>query len=94
MIKGTTTDGEVYLQTIQSLKEALKLKRASSWRQKNLLLHDHKACNVQAVPDPRMWISELRHPPYSPDLASCDFFFVQKSLKKILRAENLPPIMS
>jgi hypothetical protein len=56
MIKGTTTDGEVYLQTIQSLKEALKLKRPSSCRQKNLLLHDHKARNVQAVPDPRMWI--------------------------------------
>jgi hypothetical protein len=53
MVKGTTINGEVYLNSIQILKEALKLKRPLSWRQKNLLLSDnckvHKACNIQAV---------------------------------------------
>jgi histone-lysine N-methyltransferase SETMAR len=87
MVKGTTINGEVYLKSIQSLKEALKLKRPSSWRQKNLLLPDnnckvHKACNIQAVIR-ECGFTELRHPPYGLDLAPCEFFLFKKLLKKL-----------
>jgi hypothetical protein len=37
MVKGATINGEVYLKTIQGLKEPLKSKRPSLRRQKNLL---------------------------------------------------------
>jgi hypothetical protein len=74
MVKGTTINGEVYLKTILRLKEALKLKRPSSWRQKNLLLSEnckvHKACNIQAVIQ-ECGLTELRH-----------LLFVQKTKKK------------
>jgi hypothetical protein len=78
VVKGTTINGKVYLKTIQSFKEALILKLSLSWRQKDLLLHDNckvrKARNVHAV-IPKCGFTELRHPPYSPDLAPCDFFW-------------------
>jgi histone-lysine N-methyltransferase SETMAR len=82
MVKGTTINGKVYLK----LKEALKLKRPSSWRQKNLLLPDnnckvHKACNIQAVIR-ECGFTELRHPSYGLDLAPCEFFLFKKLLKK------------
>jgi hypothetical protein len=72
---------------IQSLKEPLKLKGPSAWRQKNLLPPDnrkaHKACNVQAGIQERGF-TELRHPPYNPD---CDFFLFKK-VKKQFRGRN------
>jgi predicted CoA-binding protein len=73
------------------LKEALKLKRPSSWRQKNLLLSEnckvHKACNIQAVIQ-ECRLTELRHS----SIVQPRLLFVQKTKKKKLGAQNLPPI--
>jgi hypothetical protein len=63
------------------LKEALKLKRPSSWRQKNLRLSEnckvHKACNIQAVIQ-ECSLTELRHS----SIVQPRLLFVQKTKKK------------
>jgi hypothetical protein len=49
MVKDTIINGEVYLKTIWRLKGALKLKRPSSWRQKNLLLSGTSMSIVRVI---------------------------------------------
>ena len=90
MPRGSTINGEAYGNTIKNLKTALEEKRPHSYPQKNLLLHDncrvHKANKVQQIINDCGFI-ELRHPPYSPDLAPSDFFLF-KNLKKHLRGKR------
>jgi histone-lysine N-methyltransferase SETMAR len=69
------------------LSESIRHKRPELWRRKNwLLLHDnapaHRSILVQEELA-RQQITVLPHPPYSPDLASCDFFLFHHLKAKI-----------
>lgn len=90
MPKGTTITGNVYKDTIKNLKAAIHEKRPHNYAQKTLLLHDncrvHKARIVQEVIN-ECGFKELQHPPYSPDLAPCDYYLFSK-LKKHLRGRR------
>jgi histone-lysine N-methyltransferase SETMAR len=72
---------------LRCLRENVGRKRPKIWRNHNwLLLHDnapaHKsATTTEFVTDSNMII--VRHPPYSPDLASCDFALFPKLKMKL-----------
>ena len=50
----------------------------------------HRASTTQETID-RLSIEVLGHPPYSPDLAACDFFLFS-TLKKILRGRQFDDV--
>lgn len=75
--KGKTITGEYYAALLDRLNGEIKIKRPHLAKKKVLFHHDnapsHTSLTVQAK------LHELRfevlpHPPYSPDLAPCDFF--------------------
>jgi histone-lysine N-methyltransferase SETMAR len=86
----TTITGSYYVEVLRRLHQAIKNKRRGKLSHKVLLLHDNapahsakiaqaaiKECNFQ----------QLRHPPYSPDLAPSDFYLF-RLLKKNLRGRR------
>ncbi len=79
---GETIRAEDYCQTLGRLREQIRRKRPHLWRMENgwrhYLLHHDNATPHTANPTLAA-IGEtntelLAHPPYSPDLAPCDFF--------------------
>ena len=81
---GTTINAERYISTLKSLKARLRRVRGN----KKITLHHDNArphtarATVQAIDD--LGFCLLPHPPYSPDLAPCDFHLFPK-LKEQLR---------
>ncbi len=73
---------ERYCETLTKLKESLRRKRPNLWRGRNFLLHHDNASPHTAfdtVKKLKQWkIRTLEHPPYSPDLAPCDFALFPK----------------
>ncbi|GBO12353.1 hypothetical protein AVEN_3495-1 [Araneus ventricosus] len=74
--KGTTINAESYCDTLRGLRKALKNKRCGELNIGIVLLHDnarhHKARTTKGLL--RSFGSEFwQHPPYSPDMAPCDF---------------------
>jgi transposase len=64
------------------LREDIQRKRPEMWRAVNWLLHDDNAPSHRALVRREFLahnsIITLPHPPYSPDLAPCDFFLFPK----------------
>ncbi|KAJ4450961.1 hypothetical protein ANN_02396 [Periplaneta americana] len=76
--QGATVDKILYKEILGRLRNSISRKRPELWHRKNwLLLHDnapaHRSILVQEEL-PRQQVAVLPHPPYSPDLAPCDFF--------------------
>ena len=84
---GSSINGAYYAQLLMKLKEAIKQKRRGKLTSGVLLLHDnapvHKAKVAQDAIQ-QCGFEELRHPPYSPDLAPSDYYLF-RHLKKHLR---------
>ncbi|KAI6657783.1 Transposase [Oopsacas minuta] len=85
--KGQTVTGSFYTSNCLGAVEESLLKRRKRTGAKGLrLLHDnarpHKTKQVKEK-ILRMGMIELEHPPYSPDLAPCDFYLFPK-LKEYL----------
>ncbi|UYV72043.1 hypothetical protein LAZ67_9001628 [Cordylochernes scorpioides] len=90
--QGRTVNKEYYLQVMSNLREAIRQKRPDLWKNKNWLLHHDNAPahtsllvrdflaknNTQMMPQP----------PYSPDLAPCDFFLFPK-LKRPMKGRRV-----
>lgn len=85
--KGSTINGQYYAQLLTRLRDSIQEKRRGKLRAGVLLLDDnapvHKAGVVLDHLRAMRW-TRLNHPPYSPDLASCDFR-VFPDLKKTLK---------
>jgi histone-lysine N-methyltransferase SETMAR len=81
----TTMNGNYYAEVLGKLEKAIKEKRKEKFKNGILLLHDnapvHKAGVVQDALK-KLKFQELNHPPYSPDLAPCDYFLFRKLKKK------------
>lgn len=76
--QGATVDKILYKEILGRLSNSIRRKRPELWHRKNwLLLHDnapaHRSILVQEELA-RQQVAVLPHPPYSPDLAPCDFF--------------------
>lgn len=96
MAQGATIRWEDYCETLSRMKEAIRKKRPHLWIRNNegnrlFLLHqDNAPCHVTVPTLAKFgeWgIDLLAHPPYSPDLAPCDFALFPK-LKQDLRGRR------
>ena len=80
--EGQTVNKTYYLEVLTTLRERVRRKRPELWKEKSWILHQDNAPahNALAVKSflAKHGIPVLEHPPYSPDLAPCDFFLFPK----------------
>lgn len=80
--EGQTVNQHYYIEVLTRLRERVRKKRPDLWKSNTWMLHQdnapaHTALSVKKfLADKR--IPVLEHPPYSPDLAPCDFFLFPK----------------
>jgi len=83
---GQTVNKEFYKTVLQCLRDAVRRDCPEKWRSGNWILHHDNAPAHRAVTTNEFLakhnIPSLPQPPYSPDLAPCDFLFTQ--LKKTM----------
>jgi transposase len=95
---GQTINKTYYVDVLKRFRNAMRRKRPALWRSGNWLLHQdnapaHTSQLVQCFLA-KHGIAQVPQPPYSPDLAPCDFFlFPQlKVALKGKRFEDVPAI--
>lgn len=84
--KGRTITGQYYANLLQEFDTILKKKRPHLNKKKVLFHHDNAPAHSSRIADSKLkqlHYELLPHPPYSPDLAPCDFFLFP-NLKKWL----------
>lgn len=88
--KKTTMNADYYANLLCQLRDAIKEKRRGKLNRGVLILHDnapvHTARTTQLAMA-RNGFDAIDHPPYSPDLAPCDYFLF-RLLKKDLRGRR------
>jgi histone-lysine N-methyltransferase SETMAR len=82
-----TENQHYYFGVLKLLREQARRKRPERWRNQNwLLYHDsapaHTALSVQRIFAAKN-MAVVPHPPYSPDLAPCDFFLFPRMKSKL-----------
>ncbi len=89
--KGEKVTSARYCRTLANLKESIRKKRPLLWPDRSFLLHHDNASPHTALPTVQKmdkWgLKTLPHPPYSPDLAPCDFSIFPK-FKEHLRGRT------
>jgi histone-lysine N-methyltransferase SETMAR len=74
--QGRTVNQHCYFEILARLREALRQRRPELWPGAWILYHDsslaHDALTVRELLAKKS-VMKLYHPPYSPDLAPCDF---------------------
>ncbi|UYV62125.1 hypothetical protein LAZ67_1007912 [Cordylochernes scorpioides] len=89
--QGRTVNKEYYLQVMRNLREAILQKRPDLWKNKNWLLHhDNAPAHTSLLV--RDFLAKnntlmMPQPPYSPELAPCDFFLFPK-LKRPMKGRR------
>jgi len=79
---GMTVSADFYCDVLRRLRENVRRKRPQKWQNQNLIIHHdnapaHRSFKVsQFLAKNNMTM--VPHPPYSPDLAPCDFFLFPK----------------
>ena len=72
-----TVNGKFYCEVLKRLREDIRRKRPDKWKNNWFLHHDnapaHKSLVVRLFLTSKN-ITVISHPPYSPDLAPCNFF--------------------
>ena len=92
---GMTVNADFYCDVLRRLRENVRRKRPQKWKNQNLIIHHdnvpaHRSFKVsQFLAKNNMTV--ILHPPYSPDLALCDFFLFLK-LKLRIRVEDSTPL--
>ena len=89
--QGQTVNQHVYKEILWRLFRSVREKRRELWQDNAWLLHQD---NVPAHNAIHQFLAErnvtmLDHPPYSPDLAPCDFFLFPK-LKEVIKGVRFP----
>lgn len=84
-----------YLEVLRRLREDVRRKRPELWQSGDWFLHHnnapaHTALRVIHYLASRGW-PVVPHPPYSPDLAPCDFFIFPR-MKKNLKGKRLDDV--
>lgn len=93
--QGQGITGQVYLQILQGLRDAVRRRRSQVWRARRWgLLHDgapaHRSLPVQTwLNNAPVNLPQVPQPPYSPDLNPPDFWLFAK-LKKLVRGQLFP----
>jgi len=92
---GQTVNQEFYLEVLKRMKENVQRKCPELWRSGEWFLHHdnapaHTALSVTQYLASLGW-TIAPHPPYSPDLALCDFFLFP-TMKKILKGKRFATV--
>jgi len=78
---GQMVNQQYYNEVLTKLRECVRRKRPELWRNRWILHQDnnpaHNALSVKQFLANKN-ITVLEHPPYSPDLAPCDFYLIPK----------------
>lgn len=88
--KGKTITGQYYCDLLDRFDADLRAKRPRLQRKKVLFHHDNApahSCHLTAAKLVELGYKIVPHPPYSPDLAPCDFFLFP-TLKKELAGKK------
>jgi transposase len=92
---GQTVNKEYYLSVMRRLREAIRKKRPELWKDNSWFLHHDNAPSHTALVLRDHFAKNSTHivpqPPYSPDLAPCDFWLFPK-LKRPLRGHRFDSI--
>lgn len=93
--QGQTVNQHVYKEILRRLLRSVREKRRELWQDNTWLLHQdnapaHNALSIRQFLAERN-IAVLDHPPYSPDLAPCDFFLFPK-LKGVIKGVHFPDV--
>jgi histone-lysine N-methyltransferase SETMAR len=85
--EGQTMNAKFYCNVLRRLREDIWLKRSEMWRAGNWLFHDDNAPIHRVLVTSEFLahnsIITFPHPPYSPDMAPCDFFLFPKMKLKL-----------
>ncbi|KAL4092164.1 hypothetical protein QTP88_026717 [Uroleucon formosanum] len=91
---GQTVNQYYYKEVLIKLRERVRKKRPDLWKNGWVLHQDnapaHSAFSIQRFLIEKK-ISVLQHPPYSPDLAPCDFFLFPK-IKSFLKGTHFQTV--
>ena len=92
---GQTVTGAYYLNVLRHLRDAIRRKRPDMWTTGDWKLHHdnapaHTSLLIQQFLA-KFNITQVPHPPYSPDLAPCDFFIFPK-IKFFLKGRRFDSI--
>jgi len=92
---GQTVNKEYYLNVVQRLRETIRKKRPELWADNSWFLHHDNAPSHTALILRDHFVKNstriVPQPPYSPDLAPCDFWLFPK-LKRPLRGHRFDTI--
>jgi len=93
--RGQTVHKKFYKTVLQRLCDAVRRHRPQKWHSGNWILHHDNAPAHRAVTTNQFLakhnIPSLPHPPYSPDLAPCDFFLFPQQ-KKTMKGRQFDDI--
>jgi len=83
--EGQTVNARFYCIVLRRLRKDIRQRRPEMWHAGNWLLHDDNAPSHRALVTHEFLthnsIITRPHPPYSPDLAPCDFVFPKMKLQ-------------
>jgi len=86
-----TINKEFYVEVLRRLRESVRRKRPEKWRDGDWSLHHDNAPAHASHLVPQFLAkngtAQLQQPPYSPDLAPCDFILFPR-LKKVLEGHQ------
>ena len=93
--QGRTVNKEYYLEVMRRLREAIRKKRPELWKNNSWLLH-HDNAPAHSSLLVRNFLAKnntviMPQPPYSPDLAPCDFFLFPR-LKRPMKGRRFATI--
>ena len=75
--EGQTVKQVYYKNVLTNLRERVRRRRPDMWKNASWILHHDNALSVKRYLAKNN-IPVMEHPPYSPDLAPCDFFLFPK----------------
>ena len=89
--QGQTVNQDYYICVLRRLREDIRRKRPEMWESGDWYLqHDNAPPHVAGRVREYLVVNHmnvLTHPPYSPDLAPCDFFFISEVEISVERSE-------
>lgn len=93
--KGQTVNAAFYVEVLRRLCESIRKKRPEMWKEKSWLLHhDNAPSHTSLLVNQYLaknQVATIPHPPYSPDMAPCDFFLFPK-LKSTMKGRRFQTI--
>ena len=85
--EGSTVNQTYYTEVLKRLRDAIRRKRPELWRNGDWFFYHDNALAHSALRTREFFakhsVTVLPHPPYSPDLAPCDFFFCSPCSKDL-----------